>query len=282
MNNWMVYAIAGLIQVSLLMATYKVPSAKQINKYTLSAWSYLIASILAGILLCRYINFDLHTLLLAFLWGTGYAILSLTQMHVLHKQDTSSVFPFTSLASNILVIIGGVFFLNEIITFTQWVAISLTILLFIAQYWNSKIHFVLEILPSFMFISVLSTVNKFVQKNAADNVNVYNFIFWQLVFAFIASAVIVFYKRKHISLGELIHGHILKWSFASGVLQMGVSYSITKALSLGPISLVYVIIGLYTFFTSLLAAIFFKEKITAKSLLFIFLSFLIVLLIKFG
>lgn len=278
----MVYTIAGLVQVSLLMAIYKVPAAKQINKYTLSVWSYFFASTIAGILLYRSISLDPKTLFLGFLWGTGYAILVLTQMHVLHKQDTNSVFPFTSLVSNILVIIGGVLFLNEVITFVQWIAVSLAILLFIAQYWNSKIHFVLEILPSFMFISVLSTFNKFVQKNAADHVNVYNFIFWQLAFALIASSVIVFYKRKHILLSDLTHGHMLKWSFVSGVLNMGVSYSITKALSLGPISLIYVILGLYTFFTSLLAALFFKEKITVKNLLFIFLSFLIVLLIKFG
>ncbi len=282
MNIWITYSIVSLALVSLLMTTYKVPAAKQINKYTLSAWQYFFASILAGILLYPSISFDQRTLLLGFIWGTGYAILVLSQMHVLHKQDTSSVFPFTSLASNIFVIIGGVLLLNEVITLVQWVAVSLSVLLFIAQYWNSKIHFVVEILPLFMFISILSTFNKFVQKNAADNVNVYNFIFWQLTFAFIASLAIVLYKRKHILLSELTHGNMLKWSFASGILQMGVSYFITKALSLGPISLVYVIIGLYTFFTSLFAALLFKEKITSKSLLFIFLSFLIVLLIKFG
>ncbi|MFA5841884.1 MAG: EamA family transporter [Candidatus Paceibacterota bacterium] len=282
MNDWMIYALASLAQISLLMALYKVPAAKQVNKYTLSMWSYFFASILAGILLSPHISLDSKTLFLAFLWGTGYAILSLTQMHVLHKQDTNSVFPFTSLASNILVIIGGVMFLNEVITLPQWIAISLAALLFVAQYWKSKMHFVLEILPSFMFISILSTFNKFVQKAGADHMNVYDFIFWQLAFALIASLVIVFYKRRHISLNELTHGHMLKWSFIVGILQMGTAYTMVKALSFGPISLVYVIIGLYTFFTSLIAALLFKEKITARSLVFIFLSFLIVLLIKLG
>ncbi|MFA6077495.1 MAG: EamA family transporter [Candidatus Paceibacterota bacterium] len=282
MNSWAIYAAMGLVQVSLLMTLYKVPAAKQINKYTLSVWSYFFASILAGIFLYNYISFDVKTVIFALLWGTGYSILSLTQMHVLHKQDTSSVFPFTSLVSNILVIIGGVLFLNETITFIQWVAVSLSVLLFISQYWNNKIHFIVEILPSFMFISLLSTFNKFIQKAGADHVNIYNFIFWQLTFALIASFIILFYKRKHISIKDLTHGEMLKWSAASGVLQFGVTYTIIKALSLGPISLVHVIIGLYTFFTSLLASLFFKEKITAKGLFFIFLSFLIVLLIKFG
>jgi drug/metabolite transporter (DMT)-like permease len=282
MNDWFIYAVASLVQVSLLMALYKVPAAKQISKYTLSVWSYFFASVLGGILLYASISFDLKTIFLAFLWGTGYAILTLTQMHVLHKQDTSSVFPFTSLLSNILVIIGGVLFLNEIITFVQWIAISLAVVLFVAQYWKSKMHFVLEILPSFMFISLLSTFNKFVQKAGADHVNVYDFIFWQLAFALIASLIILFYKREHISLNELTHGSMLKWSFVIGALQMGTVYTTIKALSFGPISLVFVIMGLYTFFTSLIAALLFKEKITARSLIFILLSFLIVLLIKLG
>ena len=282
MNNWIIYAVASLFQLSLLMALYKVPSAKQINKYTFSAWQYFVASFLAGIFLYSSIFFDLKTLFLSFLWGTGFTILSLFQMHVLHKQDTSSLFPFTSLASNILVTIGGVLFLNEVITFVQWIAVSLSILLFIAQYWNNKIHFVIEVLPSFMFISLLSTFNKFVQKAGADQVNVYNFIFWQLVFALIAALVILFYKKETPSLKELTHGHMIKWSIIAGALQAGTTYTIVKALSLGPISLVYIILGLYTFFTSLLASLFFKEKITGKSLIFIFLSFLIVLLIKFG
>lgn len=282
MTDWMIYAVASLAQLSFLMALYKVPAAKQINKYTLSVWTYFFASTLAGVVLYHSISFDPKTLFLAFLWGTGYAILTLTQMHVLHKQDTSSVFPFTSLASNILVIIGGVFFLNEVITFIQWIAISLAVLLFVASYWNSKMHFILEILPSFTFIALLSTFNKFVQKAGADHVDTGNFIFWQLVFALIASLVILFYMRKHISLSEFTHRHMLKWALVSGTLQMGTAYTMVMALSLGPISLVYIIVGLYTFFTSLLAALFFKEKITAKSLLFIFLSFLIVLLIKFG
>ncbi len=278
----MIYAVASLAQLSFLMALYKIPATKQINKYTLSAWTYFFATVLAGIMLHNSITFDARTLFLAFLWGTGYAVLTLTQMHVLHTHDTSSVFPFTSLASNILVIIGGVFLLNEVITLIQWIAIALAILIFVAAYWNNKVHFVFKVLPAFAFISLLSTFNKFVQKAGSDHVDTHNFIFWQLAFALVVSLAILFSMKKHISLNELAHRHLLKWAFISGVLQAGTAYTMVMALSLGPISLVYVIVGLCTFFTSLLAALFFKEKITRKSLFFIALSFLTVLLIKFG
>lgn len=264
------------------MALYKVPAAKQINKYTLSVWTYFFASVLASILLYRSVTFDLETIILSFLWGTGYAVLTLTQMHVLHKNDTSSVFPFTSLASNILVIIGGVLFLNDVISYAQWLAIVLSILLFVAFYLRDRFYFAAEILPSFLFISLLSTINKFVQKAGASHVDPHNFIFWQLVFAFVASVVTLLWVRKQVIFGQFTSRALLLWALISGILQMGVAYTIVIALSLGPISLVYVILGLYTFFTSVIAALLFKEKIAAKSMLFIFFSFLIVLLIKFG
>ena len=117
MNDWTIYAVASLAQLSLLMALYKVPASQKINKYTLSAWSYFFATLLAGIALYHSITVEPKTIFLALLWGTGYSVLTLTQMHVLHKQDTSSVFPFTSLASNIFVVIGGVLFLHEVISF---------------------------------------------------------------------------------------------------------------------------------------------------------------------
>jgi drug/metabolite transporter (DMT)-like permease len=265
-----------------MMSLYKVPSAKQISKYTLSAWSFFIASLIAGIVFHEFIVVDFKVLFYSFLWGTGYSLLTLTQMHALHKHDTSGVYPFTSLASNIFVIIGGVLFLKDVISPLQWGAIVLSMLLFVVAHWKSKINFIVEILPLFTFIALLSTFNKFVQKAGASSLEIHNFIFWQLVFAFIASLIILIFTAKKFSFKELTHRNLLGWAFAIGALNFGSNYAIVKALSTGPISLVYVTLGLYTFFTAIFAALLFKEKITKKSLMFIGLSFLVVLLIKFG
>lgn len=282
MTSWTFYAVVGMLQVGLMMSLHKVPAAKQISKYALSAWSFFFASLVAGIVLHQYIVIDFKTIFYSFLWGTGYAVLTLSQMHALHKHDTSGVFPFTSLASNIFVIIGGVLFMNDVISLLQWVAIVASVLLFVGAYWNSKMHFLLEILPPFAFIAFLSTFNKFVQKAGASSLEVHNFIFWQLIFALIASLVILLVIAKRFSFTELTHRHLLGWALAMGVLNFGSNYAIVKALSVGPISLVYVILGLYTFFTTMFAALLFKEKITRKSLVFIALSILVVLLIKLG
>jgi uncharacterized membrane protein len=282
MTSWILYAVLALLQVGLMMALFKVPAARKVNKYTLSAWTYILAAGIAGLILHSFIAFDLKTIFLSSLWGSGYAILALIQMHALHKHDTSAVFPFTSLASNILVIIGGVLFLNEAISLVQWIAVAASVLLFVGAYWNNTMHAFIEVIPVFGCIAILSTINKFIQKMGADSVEVHNFIFWQLVFAFVASLVILLVVRKQITLTNLMHRQVLGWAVLLSTLTFGSTYTIVKALSYGPISLVYVILGLYTFLTAVFAAILFKEKITAKSLLFIAASFLIVLLIKFG
>ncbi len=106
--------------------------------------------------------------------------------------------------------------------------------------------------------------------------------FWQLTFAFVASLIILLIATKKFSFVDLAHHQLLGWALAFGALNFGSTYTIVKALSVGPILLVYVILGLYTFFTTMFAALLFKEKITRKSLVFILLSFLVVLLIKFG
>lgn len=116
MSFWISYAVLGMLSVSLQMALFKVPAAKNINKYSLTAWSYLFTFLIAFVALHRYIIFDIQTILYSCVWGTSFTVLSLMQMHVLHKHDTSGVFPFTSLASNIFVIIGGVLFLHESIS----------------------------------------------------------------------------------------------------------------------------------------------------------------------
>lgn len=282
MEIWIIYALLGMLQVGLMMALLKIPAAKNINKYGLSTWSYFFSVIIAWVLLYQFVVLDIKAIIISFFWGAGYATLTIYQMHVLHKHDTSGLFPFTSLASNIFVVIGGVFFLNEIITLFQWIAIFASVLLFTFSHWSNKTQFVAHVLPSFLFIAILSTVNKFIQKAGASSVETFNFIFWQLLFAFVFSLIILIYTKKQTIIADFTHRHLLKWALLIGVLQFGSTYTIVQALSTGPISMVYIILGLYTFFTSIFAALFFKEKITPKILAVIFCSILIVALIKLG
>jgi drug/metabolite transporter (DMT)-like permease len=282
MNSWIFYAVVAVLQVGLMSALYKVPAAKQMSKYALLTWSFFFSVVTVGVVFHQYIVFDITTILYASVWGAGYAALTLTQMHALHKYDTSEVFPFTSLLSNILVVLGGVLFFNEIISLVQWIAVVVSVYLFVAAHWNSKVHFFAEVFPVFMAIVFFSTFSKFVQKLGADVLEMHNFIFWEFVFAFVASLIMFAVTTKKGYFPKTIPHKLLGWALAIGLLNVGTNYATIKALSLGPVSLVYVVIGLYTFFTAIFAALLFKEKITKKHVMYITMSFLVILLIKFG
>jgi uncharacterized membrane protein len=282
MTDWVFDSFIALLVLSLLMALYKVPAARKINKYALGSWSYVIATLSAGYYLFPHLTFDKRTLVYAALWGTGYAILTAMQMHVLHKHETSKVFPFTSLASNVLTVIGGVFILHEYMSFLQGIAVLLSIFLFGVAFGRNDAQLTKEILPAFMTIALLSTFNKFVQKIGAGDVEIYNFIFWQLFFAFISSIIIWIIAEKRIPKISTPKTEFIAWGLLIGIIQFAGTFWVIKALSTGPISIVYTIIGLYSFFTSVIAALLFRERITRKSLIFIFTSITIILLIKLG
>lgn len=147
---------------------------------------------------------------------------------------------------------------------------------------GNKKNFAIEVLPSFAGIALLSTFNKFIQNAGANRFQVNNFIFWQLAFAFLSSLIMLIFIKKQITVKGLIHRHLIGWALGIGVLQFITNLAIVKSLSLGPISLIFIVIGLYPFFTTVFAALLFKEKITTRKVIFIVLSLLVVLLIKIG
>lgn len=282
MTGWVFDAMVALAVCSLLMALYKVPAARNINKYSFGVAAYFFATVSSGYVLAPLIHFDKATILYGVLWGVGYAVLTAIQMHVLHMRDTSGIFPFTSLGSNILVVIGGVLLLHEHISPLQGIAVLFSFVLFAVVYRSDKLHFAGTVMLAFVVIALLSTFNKFVQKFGAGVLETGNFTFWQLFFAFIASIFIWLWAERRIPKIEFPKTEFVAWAALLGVLQVAANFWIIKALATGPIALVYVIIGLYTFFTSVIAALLFKEKITRKSIAVIVASIAIVLLIKIG
>lgn len=281
MENWIIYAILGLVAVSFLMALQKVPTSKNIDKYYFNTLASFFTTLFSFIFLYDFISIDKIAIIYAAVWGTSFTVLNLLQMYALEKNDTNGVFPFTSLLSNVFIVIGGILFLNEKVSLLQFLAVILAVLVVGASTYKSKVNFVASVLPLFLSIALISTFNKFIQKFGAVHVEIYSFIFWQAFFSLVSALIILFFKNKQDTLKNIKLNHLL-WGMSCGVLGMAANLFIVKSLSTGPISLVYIIVGTYTFFTSLIASIFFKEVLTTKKVLFIIISVLIIILIKIG
>ena len=266
------------------MALYKVPTTKGHNKYTYSFLSFFVATILSFIFFYKYIYVDFSTILFGSLWGFGFAIVTMLQMELLKKLDTNAVFPITSLSSHVLVVIIGLSFFHDKISFIQFSGMLLTFII-VGFYNNKHKHITFEngLLPATTALILLSVATKFIQKFGSITVELKNFIFWQLFFAMIMSFVILLIvNRKDLTQKILVSRQVVWWSITLGICNLIGTAEIVKALSIGPFSLVYTINSFYILITSIIAWKFFDEKLTKHKVIFLLLSIMAVILIGLG
>jgi len=222
-------------------------------------------------------------MLFGWTWGIANASIVILQMAILKKLDTSTSFPITSLGSHFLVVVIGIFFFNDILSFIQITALIGTFLL-IGFYNHTHKHITLSngLIPIATSIILLSTFIKFIQKTASMSSVTGDYIFWQLFFATIASVFILFFVKDNQLATREIDTKLIGWSVLVGVLTFVGTVSMVKALTTGPFSLVYTISSFYILVSSLVAWKLFDEKLTRQKLVFILLAVIVIILIKVG
>ena len=293
---WILYATLAMIAGGISMAFLKVPSIFNINTRVYSFLISVISFILGLTLFHDSIFIDYSTMLYAALCAIFLILTFQKQMEVFKKVDVSTILPFTSLSSHVLVIILGIFFFHDHISVIQSIAI-ISGILFLIQYKNIHLntHFNGAMIYMVSSIVLFSTANKFTQKYGAIKVDVYNFTFWLVFFMMIASLfLIIIYERtnflKKYSLISFIKSNILifnnkkilLYTLCAGICSFVANVYLTKALATGPFSLVYTINSLYLLITSFVAWKLFNEKQTGNKILYICIAIVIILLIKLG
>ncbi len=179
------------------MALFKLPSVRGFNKYQLMAYSSMFAVLLSGAYAFSSIRMDFGIMGTAFLWAFAYLATTILQMKSLEYADSSSIFPFTSLLSNVLIVLIGVLWWHDALTPVQMGAIGAAFGIFFLHSYRKKIVFQSVMLPLFFSIAVASTVGKSVQKYGSvlgiDSIG--NFVFWQMVFLCIFSITLAFVRQ---------------------------------------------------------------------------------------
>jgi drug/metabolite transporter (DMT)-like permease len=283
MDSWFLNAILAMAAFGGMQALFKVPAAKGYSKSVYSVLGFTVASMLSFVFFRDDISFDLDTMLFGLLWGIGNALYVLLTMAILKRLDTSESFPITSLGSHILVVIIGIFFFNDILSILQVAALIGTFLL-IGFYNHTKKHITLNngLIPIAAGIILLSTSIKFIQKSGSISSVTGDYIFWQLLFATLASVIILVLTKNKGLVERKIDGKLILWSVLVGTLTFVGTVAMVKALSTGPFSLVYTINSFYILVSSIVAWKLFGEKLTRQKVLFIFLAIVVLIVIKFG
>lgn len=133
----------------------------------------------------------------------------------------------------------------------------------------------------FLFFSVL---NKLLQKVAVTHFDVEAYQLWQYICGTIAAFIffLVAQKRKLVERKELFYkGSVIIGSLI-GIIGFGGGYLYLRALDVGPFPLVNAIHALYIFVSAIFAYFLFKEKLTTRKVILLFLAIAAIVLMRIG
>ncbi len=281
--SWFAFSVFATLLFGVSTAFYKLPSAKNHNRFVATFWALIISLVLSIAFFHSYITLSTPEMIwTALLWGIAFPCLMLLQMYALKHVDTNVLFPITTTASLIITVLIGIFFFNEHITLIQTLGVILAILtLFLFSYKSGKLNFSSFLIGVGSGIIFISAFNKVLQKIVADKMDIHAFQIYQYLFATIIALLIflVLHRRDwktHILSGGLGIGSLI------GIFGFFGAYSLFVALTKGPFPLITSIHSLYILITALTAFFLFKEKLTTKKILLLLLAIVAVILIRIG
>ena len=112
--TWFPYSLAATLLFGVAMAFYKLPSAKNHNRFVATFWSLVIPTILAFVFFHSYLSLGTPAMMwTALLWGITFTCIVLLQMYALSHVDTNVLFPITTTASLIITVLVGIFFFKD-------------------------------------------------------------------------------------------------------------------------------------------------------------------------
>lgn len=281
--SWFPFSLLAVILFGVAMAFYKLPSAKGINKAATIFWIMFVSFLLSLILFYSFLPLSTQGMLLAAAaWGIAFTLLSLFQMYVLAHIETNVLFPISTTSSLVIAIIAAFTFFQEDISFIQFFGIGLVILsVFLFLYKKGKLQYSMNVLILGSVIIFLSAFNRILQKIVADTFDIHAYQIYQYGFGTLfALLLFLSIHRKnwklHFSFASLKVGSMI------GIVGFFGGYAFLTALTKGPFSLITSIHSLYIFITALTGYLLFKERLTKKKIVLLFLAIVAILLIRLG
>ena len=280
---WFIYSIAATTIFGILMALYKFPAAKSLNKTAAVFWSFVSSGVLAFIFFFNDLpTITMTTVLIAGFWGISFTFLSLLQMKALDYIETNTLYPITTTLSLSIAVLAAFIGFNESVSLLQGLGILLVVAivyLFLSSSKSKKKRVGANMLLLFgTGIVFFSAFNKILQKIAVDSVNIYSYQIMQYVCGALFVSLLFLIRKtkpKDIMKSAPIGSTLGILGFLGGLAYL-------TALSLGPFSLVASVHSLYIFITAIVAVFLFQEKLTPKKIALVLVAIAALVLIRLG
>lgn len=283
MIDWYFLAISTLVFFGLQHFLFKMSAEKKCN----TAWtttSFMattsLLSIIAIIITRPEIENIIGLSLIAFFNSITFLLGVLANVEGLKHIPASVFYPIRRMGVAIVVLIG-VFFLKETLTFFQIIGVLLVILVFflLTKNEDEKVkdkNFNLGILLAISVI-MLYSINSVIIKFAAAEYNLLAF----MAISYVLSTMFSLTIRKKMQTKNTKNNHktAIIIGFFVGLLNFAGFFILMKALSVGPLSIVLPLNSMSFIVTIILSVIFYKEKITLRRISGVVLSILAIILL---
>jgi len=285
--DWLPYSIAATVLFGIAMSLYKLPSFKGYSSFLSTFWTNVFSAMLVVLALLFFSPEALggfsYVSWYAIVWGAFFAVNMVLVKILLQDIEINSVYPVTSSLGSIATILVGIFVLSEQITIVQGIGIVVilsTVFLYTRKGGAYPLHRKVILLS--LGIVFVSTVSKYIQKLGADHDTLSHFMIWQYIGAALFGILIAFIFENDKWKEVVDIKKYWKGSLLIGLFSALGGWMILKALSLGPLAMVYAIHPAYTFIAGIFGYLLFKEKLTKTKIILALLSVLGVVLIKLG
>ena len=286
MDAAFLWALAATVAAGVQVFSQKVVAHERRDSALNGIFGYGISATLAALVF--FVGFSVPAQwqvigLIAATAGLVHGAGSFLRIESLKHIDTVIYFPINKVIGPLIVVVIGVWWFGDSLSWWQYIGIALSItvpLLLVSSAEKHRQHNLALGLILLVISTVLTSLTSPFQK-AALNIDPTLF-FTMMVAQFagtIASITLYWYTKRHEGQYLSLHGRDVKLGIINGILQFVSFFSFLKAVSLGLISIVYVIHAHYILVPIILSVWWYKDHINVRKIVAIVISTLAITLL---
>jgi drug/metabolite transporter (DMT)-like permease len=283
MQNWFLLTLIALLLFGIQRFLYKVSAERNCN----TAWTTFafmgtvtILSTLSFFALGQSINNLRFLLLISLINSLSFVSGTIATIEALKYISTSVAYPLIRLNTGIVVIFSIWYFGDRLSIFqiTGIIIAIVVILLLTGLDDGSRVPTkdpkrAMLLVTVALFSGAIAAISS---KFAALEVNLLAF----MAISYALSMIVSLCLRKKLGSVGSNHNEALIIGFLIGLVNFGGFYSLLRALTLGPLSIIIPVTGMYFVISIILAILFYREKLSALRILAIVLTAFAIILMK--
>lgn len=275
------WTIAATLFAGVQLFFQKVVAKQGHNSALNGAFMYGLSGIviLVIIILFHEVPEDIRLVaLFGLLSGITHAIGNFMRIEALRFIDSVIFFPINKVLGPIIVVIGGVLWFGDSLILREYIGIALSVSVPILLVSAAEHHRQIDLRQGLIFLVVstlLTSIGILFTKQGLlyDSALLYIMGFGQL-FGALTSLILFFKERRVRSMPNFgVTVADIKFGAIAGILSFVSFYALLKAMSLGEISLVYVIHAHYILVPIILSIWWYHEHIDPRKVAAVVLSF---------